>query len=391
MTQPFLPFAKPCLDDETIADVVATLQSGWLTTGPKTQAFEGALQAYHGSKHVLAVNSGTAALHLALLGMGIGPGDEVITTAMSFAATANTIALVGAKPVFVDIDPYMNLDLQAMEAAITPQTKAIMPVHFTGLPLDCDRLYSLAKKYGFRVIEDAAHASGATYRGQRIGSFGDTQILSFHPNKNMTTGEGGALLTSDDALAAKASILRFHGIDRAVWNRFSEKGSQHYDVVAPGYKYNMLDLQAVIGLRQLAKLDGFVQARTEWVSRYEAALADMPGIALPLKPAYEHQHAWHLFTIRILPESGMTRDAFMQAMKERGVGTGFHYQALHGFSYYQETYGYRWGQFPQAEVLSDQIVSLPLYPHMKEEEFQRVIAAMQSILTKVEVCIPEYR
>lgn len=389
MTIPFIPFARPCIDNATIEDVVATLQSGWLTTGPKTQAFEAALQDYHGAKHVLAVNSGTAALHLALLGMNIGPGDEVITTAMTFAATTNTIALVGAKPILVDIDETMNIDLDAVAAAITPRTKAIMPVHFAGLPVECDRLYALANQYELRVIEDAAHASGGSYQGKRIGSFGDTQILSFHPNKNMTTGEGGALLTSDDALAKKASILRFHGIDRQVWNRFTEKGSQHYDVVAPGYKYNMLDLQAVIGLHQLHQLDAFVSARTQWVQRYYAALKDIPGIQLPQLPAYGHQHAWHLFTIQILPESGMTRDQFMHVMKAKGIGTGFHYQAIHGFTYYQEAFGYRWGQFPRSEALSDQIVSLPLYPHMTEQEFNRIVEAIHSVLTEVKSCIPE--
>lgn len=389
MTAPFLPFAKPCLSDETIADVVATMKSGWLTTGPKTQAFEAALQSYHGAKHVLAVNSGTAALHLALLGMGIGEGDEVITTAFTFVATTNTIALVGAKPVLVDIDESMNIDLDAVEAAITPRTKAIMPVHFAGLPVNCDKLYAIAKKHGLRVIEDAAHISGGSYQGKPIGAFGDTQILSFHPNKNMTTGEGGALLTSDDELAKKASVLRFHGIDRQVWNRFTEKGSQHYDVIAPGYKYNMMDMQAVIGLHQLQHLDDFVAARTRWANRYRQALSNVPGIKIPATPVYAHQHAWHLFMIRILPQSGMTRDAFMQAMKDRGIGTGYHYPAIHSFTYYQEIYGYCWGQFPHAEAASDQVVSLPLYPHMTESEFNRVIDAIHSVLTKADLCIPQ--
>ncbi len=380
MTQPFIPFAKPCLDDATIAEVVSTLNSGWLTTGPRVAAFETALQQYTRAPFAQTVTSGTAGLHLALLACDIGPGDEVITTPFTFAATANTIALVGAKPVFVDIDDSLNMDLTTVEAAITPRTKAIMPVHFAGQPMDCQTLYAIAKRHGLRVIEDGAHALGATCGDQRLGSFGDIQMFSFHPNKNMTTGEGGLITSRDPAFAARIARLRFHGIDREVWNRFSAKGSQHYDVTEPGFKYNMMDLQAAIGLHQLPKLDGFIDARTAWVKRYQAALKDTPGISWPTDHRYG-KHAWHLCIAFITAEQ-VDRDGFMQQLKDQGIGTGLHYQALHRFTYFQQAFGYKPGDFPKAEWAADHVVSLPLYPHLDEASFDRIINAMQATLHK---------
>jgi dTDP-4-amino-4,6-dideoxygalactose transaminase len=384
MTQPFIPFARPCIDDETIADVVATLKSGWITTGPKVQAFEEALAAYCGAPFAQAVTSGTAALHLSLLACDIGPGDEVITTPFTFAATVNTIALVGAKPVFVDIDHSLNMNLDLVEAAITPRTKAIMPVHFAGQPVNCDKLYDIAKRHGLRVIEDCAHAIGATSGDKKLGSFGDIQIFSFHPNKNMTTGEGGLITSRDAAFAARISRLRFHGIDREVWNRFTAKGSQHYDITEPGFKYNMMDLQAAIGLHQIKHLDEFIDARTTWVNRYMEALKDVPGLTWPTQQAHG-KHAWHLL-IAFVTAPHLTRDDFMQQLKDKGVGTGLHYQAVHRFSYYQNTFGYKNGDFPIAEWAADHVVSLPLYPHMELTAFERITDTIQSTLQESVTC-----
>lgn len=384
----FIPFAKPCLDQATIDEVVASLTSGWLTTGPKVKQFEEQLQAYCQVSKALALNSGTAGLHLALLAMGIGPGDEVITTTFTFAATVNTIVHVGAKPVLVDIDETLNLDLEQVEAAITSRTKAIVPVHFAGLPVDCDKLYALANKHGLRVLEDGAHAIGAEFKGKKLGSFGDTIMFSFHPNKNITTGEGGAILTHDEALAQQVSTLRFHGIDREAWNRFAKSGSHHYDLIAAGYKYNMLDLQAALGIHQLPQLDHFIEKRTEWVAAYKNALHDRPELKFAATPGYDHKHAWHLLTVQVTEEAGCTRDEFMQALKEQNVGTGFHYQPVHTFSFYREQYGYQLGQFPIAERIGSTILSLPLYPQLQRFEFEYIINTLEQVLSGVKICNP---
>jgi dTDP-4-amino-4,6-dideoxygalactose transaminase len=293
--------------------------------------FEQALKDYLEAPHVLALSSATAGLHLALLALGLEPGDEVITTPMTFAATLNTIVLAGGKPVLVDVEPYTgNMDVQRLDAAVTPRTRAIVPIHFAGLPVDLDPLYAIARRHGLRVIEDAAHAIGTGYKGRRIGSFGDTQVFSFHPNKNMTTGEGGCIATRDAALAEQAALLRFHGMDREAWDRFAKKGSQHYDIVLPGFKYNMMDIQAALGLHQLPELEAFIERRTVLAQRYQRLLAGWPQWKLPATPAYEHRHAWHLYTPYLQPASaGMDRDAFMAAMKERDIGTGLHYRAVH--------------------------------------------------------------
>lgn len=382
----FLPFAKPCLDQCTIDEVVSSLKSGWLTTGPKVKQFEELLKTYCQAPHALALNSGTAGLHLALLAMGVGPGDEVITTTFTFAATVNTIVHVGATPVLVDIDNTLNLDLEQVEAAITSKTKAIVPVHFAGLPVDCEKLYAIAAKHGLRVLEDGAHAIGAAFKGKKIGSFGDTVMFSFHPNKNITTGEGGAIITHDDVIAQQVSTLRFHGIDREAWNRFSKAGSHHYDVIAPGYKYNMLDLQGALGIHQLPQLDTFIEKRTSWVNAYKNALRDFSELQFAATPHYDHTHAWHLLTVQLTDEAGMSRDDFMQVMKERNVGTGFHYQPVHTFTLYREQFGYQLGQFPIAENIAKRIVSLPLFPHLHQTEFEYIIDTMHHIFDKEKSC-----
>lgn len=377
----FLPFSKPTISAAAIEEVVACLQSGWITTGPRVAKFTESLQQYLDAPFVLPLTSATAGLHLTLLALDLHPGDEVITSPLTFAATLNTIILAGCKPVLVDIDSRtLNMDLNQLESAITGRTRVIMPVHFAGLPVDLDALYSLAEKYELRVIEDAAHAIGTEYKGRRIGSFGDTQVFSFHPNKNMTTGEGGCVATRDEELARKIGLLRFHGIDREAWNRFGKNGSQHYEIVLPGFKYNMMDIQAALGIHQLEELDYFITRRTELVTRYQEVLGDWPQLTLPTLPEFEHRHAWHLFTPLINEEiSNMSRDEFMDRMKDKNIGTGLHYRAVHLYPYYREQFGFKPGDFPKAEDAGQRIVSLPLFPTMSDVEQDRVLDVMYSI------------
>ena len=381
MTDEFLPFSRPSNSRAAIDEVVACLESGWITTGPRVKKFEEALKAYFSAPHALTLSSATAGLHLALAALALKPGDEVITTPMTFAATLNMIVLTGGQPVLVDVEPdTYNMDVARLAKAITPRTRAILPVHFAGLPVDLDPLYALADQHGLRVIEDAAHAIGTEYKGRRIGAFGDTQVFSFHPNKNITTGEGGCVVTRDDRMAERIALLRFHGMDREAWNRFGKTGSQHYEIIAPGYKYNMMDIQAALGLHQLPALEGFIRRRTELAQRYRKLLADWPPWTLPGTPPYPHRHAWHLFTPLINPAAaGMDRDGFMEGMKQRNIGTGIHYRAVHLYPYYREHFGFKRGDFPNAESVSDRIVSLPLFPGMGDADQDRAIAAMADL------------
>ena len=380
----FLPFSRPTINQAAIDEVVACLKSGWITTGPRVKQFEDDLKAYCSAPHALVLSSATAGLHLVLAALELKPGDEVITTPMTFAATLNTIVLTGGKPVLVDVEPgTYNMDVTKIEKAVTKRTRAIMPVHFAGLPVDLDPLYAIAKKHGLRVVEDAAHAIGTEYKGKRIGSFGDVQVFSFHPNKNMTTGEGGCVVTRDEKMVEAVALLRFHGMDREAWNRFGKKGSQHYEIIAPGYKYNMMDIQAALGLHQLKQLDGFIKRRTELALRYQQLLAGLPQVSLPKAPAYSHLHAWHLYTPLVNSDAaGMDRDAFMQGMKDRNIGTGLHYRAVHLYPYYREHFGFKHGDFPNAETISDRIVSLPLFPSMTDADQDRVVAAMADLFRR---------
>ncbi|HVY53259.1 MAG TPA: DegT/DnrJ/EryC1/StrS aminotransferase family protein [Gammaproteobacteria bacterium] len=384
MSENFLPFSKPTISQEAIAEVVACLESGWITTGPRVAQFTEDLKQYLEAPFVLPLTSATAGLQLALLAMDIKAGDEVITTPLTFAATLNTIVLCGAKPVLIDIDPTtLNMDMNRLESAITSRTRAIMPVHFAGLSVDLDPLYKLANANGLRVIEDAAHSIGTEYKGKKIGSFGDTQVFSFHPNKNMTTGEGGCITTRDESLAKKISLLRFHGMDREAWNRFGKTGNQDYEIVLPGFKYNMMDLQAALGIHQLKALDGFIARRTELANRYLEALSDWQQWTLPSEPAYENRHAWHLFTPLLNVDiAGMSRDEFMQRMKEQNIGTGLHYRAVHLYPYYREQFGFQPGDFPCAEDAASRIVSLPLFPTMTEADQDRVLDVMYKIFNQ---------
>ncbi len=381
MSEEFLPFSRPSISREAIDEVVACLESGWITTGPRVKQFEQHLQRYLGARHVLPLSSATAGLHLALLALDLQPGDEVITAPMTFAATLNTIVLAGGIPVLVDVErETFNMDAARVAAAITPRTRAIVPVHFAGLPVDLDPLYELAGKHGLRVIEDAAHAIGTEYKGRRIGSFGDTQVFSFHPNKNMTTGEGGCVTTSDPRLAETVAMLRFHGMDREAWDRFGAKGSQYYEIVMPGLKYNMMDLQAALGLHQLRALEGFIARRTLLAQRYNDRFSGWPELTLARPATYVYRHAWHLYTPLINEEAaGMDRDTFMAAMRARNIGTGLHYRCVHLSPYYRKRFGFEPGDFPNAEHVGGHIVSLPLFPDMCDTDQERVIAAMADL------------
>ncbi len=381
----FLSFAKPSLDERELEEVAQVLQSGWLATGPKVKVFRQGLASYIGidKENVFLVSSGTSALYMALKVMDLQPGDEVITTPLTFVATANAIVLAGGVPVFADIDPStFNLDIKEVEKKITPKTKAILPVHYAGLPLDLDDLYRLAEKHNLVVIEDCAHAIGADYKGRKLGSFGHMQIFSFHPNKVMTTGEGGALLCHDRKYHDRLQALSFHGIDRSVYNRFSKEGSQVYDVLEPSLKHNMNDLQAAIGMQQLGKLDTFLQKRSALARVYYDALADREDIKLPDQPIYDHRHGWHLLLACIQSGSGMDRDEFMYRLKEYNIGTGLHYTPVHLFSYYQKAYGYGWGDFPHTEAVGASVCSLPLFPDMTESDVLYVVEVVKKILNK---------
>lgn len=384
MSEEFLPFSRPTIRQEAIDDVVACLKSGWITTGPRVAQFTEDLQHYFGAPHALPLMSATTGLHLALLAMDLQPGDEVITTPLTFAATLNTIVLAGGKPVLVDIDPRtLNMDVNLLEDAITDRTRVIMPVHFAGLPVDLDPIYDIANRRGLRVLEDAAHSIGTEYKGKRIGSFGDVQVFSFHPNKNMTTIEGGCVVTRDQAFADQIARLRFHGIDRQAWNRYGKGGTQDYEIVLPGYKSNMSDVQAALGIHQLKELDSFIERRNELAHRYQEALADWEQWTLPQAPAFDHLHAWHIYTPTINEDAaGMNRDEFMTKMKENNIGTGLHYRAVHLYPFYRETFGFKEGDFPNAEYVGDHIVSLPLFPLMTDIEHDRVIDVMYSVFNK---------
>jgi dTDP-4-amino-4,6-dideoxygalactose transaminase len=370
-----LPFTRPTIDEETIQSVAEVLRSGWLATGPKVAALEAALSSYLGGRPVRTQTSATSGMEMALRACGIGAGDEVITPAMSFVATANVIVRVGARPVFVDVGlDSRNIDFGQVEAAITPRTRAIMPVHFAGLPVDMDRLYEIAARHELRVIEDAAHAIGSAWRGRRIGSFGDLVCFSFHPNKNMTTIEGGAICGgSGDELKA-IELERWHGQVKS--------GLDGFDTLIAGGKANLSDVAAAIGLGQLRRLEEFNARRRKLVARYFELWKDDPPLRLPERgqKGHEEDHSWHIFA-PLLPLEALriTRPQFMEAMKEQGIAVGVHYPAIHLFTAYRAM-GYREGQFPNAEAIGRQTITLPLFPAMELEDVDRVVANVNSIL-----------
>ena len=377
----FLPYHQPLIDAADEQAVLDTLRSGWLTTGPRTKQFERVLAAYTGAGHCVAVNSCTAALHLALEAIGVGAGDEVITAPITFASTANVIVHRGATPVFVDVEPdTLNIDPARIEAAITARTRAIIPVDFAGHPCDLDPILAIARRHGLVVIEDAAHSLGAEYRGRRVGGIADMTAFSFYATKNITSAEGGALLTDNPEWAERAAIMALHGISRDAWKRYGADGYQHWDIIGPGYKYNMPDLAGSLVLSQFDKLDAFRARRVELKARLDAALRSLPQLAFPGERP-EVVHAYHLYPVILRDERlRADRDTIIQAIQRENIGIGVHFRAVHLHPFYAEQYGFRRGMFPNAEHYSDRTISLPLYARMTDGDADDVVAAVRKVI-----------
>ncbi len=381
---PFLPFALPEIGEEEIAEVVDALRSGWVTTGPKTRRFEDDFRAFLGDPglHAIAVNSATAGLHLALEALGIGAGDEVITTTHTFTATAEVVRYLGADVKLVDIDPAtLNIDVAAVEAAITPRTKAIMPVHYAGLAADMPALLALAQRHGLKVVEDAAHALPTTVAGRLVGTLAsDATVFSFYANKTITTGEGGMLVTRDAALAQRARTMRLHGMNRDAFDRFTAKvPSWYYEVVAPGFKYNLTDIAAALGIHQLRRAHDFQKKRVALAAAYDEALAGLPLVLPPRAPAGE-LHAWHLYVVRLAEGAAIHRDRFIERLFDAGIGCSVHYIPLHLHPYWRERYALKPEAFPHSQHAYERMVSLPLYTRMDLPDVRRVAAAVRAAL-----------
>jgi dTDP-4-amino-4,6-dideoxygalactose transaminase len=382
MEAPYIIFGSPIIDKEAIDAVTRTLETGWIGTGPRVHEFEAAFAKYVGAEHALATSSCTAALHLAMVASGIGPGDEVITTPMTFCATANSIIHTGATPVFADCEfDTMNIDPAAIEAAITPRTKAIVPVHFAGRPVDIDAITAIAKKHKLLVIEDAAHAIESAFHGKKVGAISDLTCFSFYATKNMTTAEGGMVTTNNPELAKRIRIFGLHGLSADAWNRFSDKGYKHYDVVFPGFKYNLTDMAASLGLVQLPRLGKWLERREAIWNLYQDAFKGLP-VTLPAEPAPNTVHGRHLYTILIGDDAPVSRDEFLGEMHKRRIGTGVHYRALHAHPYYKERWGFTPDHFPNAYRIGERTVSLPLAPKLTTGDTDRVVTAVREILGK---------
>ena len=377
----FLVFGAPRISEDEIAEVVATLRSGWIGTGPRAQEFERRFAEYVGAKHAVALNSCTAGLHMALKVAGVSPGDEVITSPMTWCATANVIVHLAAKPVFADVDRQTgNLLPEAVAEAVTARTRAILPVHFAGRACDMDALGEIARRRKLKIICDAAHAIETTWRGRRSGTLGDLSAYSFYANKNITTAEGGMVVTDDAALANRLRILSLHGVSADAWKRFRADGPAHVQVVEPGFKYNMTDVQAALGLRQLEKIDAWHRRREELWAFYDRELAGLPLLTPPPAEA-GCRHARHLYTVLVDDtRTKVTRDALREALKARRIGTGLHYVALHLQPYYVRAFDFKRGDFPNAEFISDRTLSLPLTPAMSDEDARDVVQALKEAL-----------
>ncbi|MEZ2574075.1 UDP-4-amino-4-deoxy-L-arabinose aminotransferase [Buttiauxella ferragutiae] len=376
----FLPFSRPAIGPEELAVVSEVLQSGWITTGPKNQALEQAFCELTGNKHAIAVSSATAGMHVALMAMGIGAGDEVITPSLTWVSTLNMIVLLGAEPVMIDVDRNtLMVTAAAIEAAITPRTRAIIPVHYAGAPVDIDAIRAVGERHGIPVIEDAAHAAGTYYKGKHVGDRG-TAIFSFHAIKNMTCAEGGLIVTDDEAFANRMRSLKFHGLGVDAFDRQTLGRAPQAEVIAPGYKYNLADINAAIALVQLGKLAQNNARRTEIAGRYLAELANTPFLPL-IQPEWEHQHAWHLFIIRVdEARCGISRNELMDALKAKGIGSGLHFRAAHTQKYYRERYPTL--SLPDTEWNSERICSIPLFPTMTDDDVSRVINALREVAGK---------
>jgi dTDP-4-amino-4,6-dideoxygalactose transaminase len=379
----FLVFGAPAIEDAEIAEVVASMKQGWLGTGPKVARFEEAFKQYKGARYAAAVNSCTAALHLSLVAAGLNAGDEVITSALTFCATVNAIIHAGATPVLVDVDAVtMNLDPNQVEAKITPKTRAIIPVHFAGRPCDMDALLDIAARHRLKIIEDCAHAIESEYRGRHAGTFGDFGCFSFYVTKNVVTGEGGMVLARHADDIARIKVLALHGMSKDAWRRFSDEGYKHYQVVAAGFKYNMMDLQAAIGIHQLQRVERYWQRRRAIWERYQQAFANLP-ITLPTEPEPGTRHAYHLYTILMdQRNAGVSRDQFLEAITRHNIGVGVHYLSVPEHPYYQETFGWRPQDCPAAMRIGRQTVSLPLSARLTDQDTADVVAAVQQVLLR---------
>ena len=379
--QNFLVFGSPVIEDAEIAEVVACLKSGWIGTGPKAAQFEKDFATYKGVSHAVAVSSCTAALHLSILAAGLQPGDEVITTPMTFCATVNAILHAGATPVLADVDPNtMNIDPQSVVRKINKKTKAILPVHFAGRACEMDALCEIARQHGLKLIEDCAHAIETEYHGRKAGTFGDFGCFSFYVTKNIVTGEGGMVVAAGEREAARIKVLALHGMSKDAWKRFSDEGYKHYEVVECGFKYNMMDLQAVIGLQQLKRIDAYWERREQIWKQYDEAFAGLP-IGIPAAPEANTRHAYHLYTILVDGvRAGVSRDQFLTAMTARNIGVGVHYRSLPEHPYYQDRFGWRPSDFPHAAKIGQQTISLPLSAKLTDDDVQDVIAAIRDVL-----------
>lgn len=380
----FLHFHRPCIEAEEEAEVLAVLRSGWLTTGPRTKQFEADFAKYTCAAHAVALNSCTAGLHLGLVALGVEPGDEVITTPITFAATANVIEHIGATPVFADVLPdSLNIDPDEIERRITTRTKIVVPVHFAGQPCDMERIEAIAKKHGLAVMEDAAHAVETVAAGRKVGSISPVTCFSFYATKNITTGEGGMLTTSDAALAERIQILSLHGISRDAWKRYSDEGYRHYEIIEPGYKYNMSDIQAALGLHQLRKVERFWENRKRLTELYDKMLADVPEVVPVRAPLREgDRFAYHIYVVVVRTEDLSTdRDVIMNAIQKENIGVGVHFRAIHVHPHYAKKYGFKRGALPNAEYASDRVISLPLFPTMTGQDVADVVAALRKVVT----------
>ena len=377
----FLTFGAPLIEEAEIHEVVDSLRSGWLGTGPKVAQFEEEFRQYIGSEHAIALNSCTAALHLSMLVAGLGSGDEAITSSMTFPATVNTIIHSGATPVLVDCDPQTGLiDPEQIEASVTERTRAIVPVHLYGRPCNMQAIMDIAKRHDLFVIEDAAHSIEAAYRGQKIGNIGHLSCFSFYVTKNVVTGEGGMVTTEDGEFAAKIKTYALHGMSKDAWRRFSDEGYHHYQVTLPGFKYNMMDLQAAVGIHQLQRVEAGLKRRNQIWQSYNRAFRDLP-VGLPAPDEPETVHARHLYTLIIdQAHCGITRDQFMRKLHELNIGTGVHYMGVHLHPYYRDRFKYVPEDFPNATWMSERTASLPLSPKLSDDDVQDVIGAVKVAL-----------
>jgi len=378
----FLVFGKPKITKAEITEVLDTIKSGWLGTGPKTKQFEENFRKYIGAKHAIALNSCTAGLHLALDVLGIKDGDEVITTSLTFSSTANVIVHHHAVPVFADINQKTwNIDSQQIEAKITKKTRAIIPVHLHGRPCDMDAIMKIARKYKLHVVEDAAHAAEAVYKKKKIGTLSDFTAFSFYVTKNIMTGEGGMLTTENDQWAEEARIRSLHGISKDAWKRYSAEGFKPYETIYPGYKYNMMDLVASFGIHQLKQVQANFRKRVQFWNMYEKAFRDNSLLVTPMPEEKNTVHARHLYALLLQIEKlKITRDEFIEALRQEGIGSGIHFTPLHLHKFYRETYGYKLGDFPNSEFVGERIISLPLSPALTKSDVNDVINAVQKLL-----------